>query len=185
MKRIFFFATPTDIAPVLSQLEANAPLKFVEMGTLWTPNRAIYLEASQVPNQGIATHETGSQSEGYMVSHQDTKNHMRTSVTRKGEERWDLFSADNEETVILTTAGCWKDMLLPGIMDTMHDTSVAQQLMRWFLAALKAEAFTKIDMWWLGKEALEMLKAGKRLSTTAEQSPPEFDLKLPDELKAR
>jgi hypothetical protein len=34
MKRIFFFATPADIAPVLQKLEANAPLKFVEMGTL-------------------------------------------------------------------------------------------------------------------------------------------------------
>lgn len=184
MKRIFFFATPTDIAPVLSRLESNAPLKFVEMGTLLTPNRAIYLASSQVPNQGVATHETGSQSQGYMVSHQDTKNHMRTSVTKKGGKRWNLFNGDNEETVILTMAGRWKDMLLPGLMDTLHETPVAQQLMKWFLAALKAEGFTKVESWWLGREALEMLKAGQRLSTTAEQSPPEFDLKPPVKLKA-
>ncbi|MDH7973310.1 hypothetical protein QH494_14060 [Sphingomonas sp. AR_OL41] len=180
MKRILFFATPADISPVLQHFEANAPLKFVEMGTLTTPNRAIYLESALIPNPGIATHETGSLSRGYMVSYQGTKNHMDSSVTRKGERRWNLFNSDNEETVILSLAGFWKTgTLLPGIMDTLHQTPAAQQLMKWFLAALKQEGFTKIDLWWLGREALEMLKAGKRLTKTAEQSPPEFDLKLP------
>lgn len=179
MKRILFFATPADITPVLLRLEANAPLKFVEMGTLTHPDRAIHLHASQVPNLGIATHETGSRSQGFMVSHRDTKNHMSTSITKKGEKRWNLFNADNEETVVMATGGKWKDMLLPGEIGTLHQTPVAQQLMKWFLAALKAEGFIKIDMYWIGKEALGMLKAGKRLSKTAEQSPPEFDLKPP------
>lgn len=183
MKRIFFFATPADIIPVLKRFEANAPLKFIEGGTTLTPNRAIYLESSEIPNPGIATHETGSLSKGYMVSYRETKNHMERSVDRKGVKRWNLFNADNEETVILGMAGKWKDMLFPGSMDTLHEAAPAQQLMKWFLAALKAEGFTKVDMYWMGKEALEMLKEGKRLSTTAEQSPPEFDLKLPEGLK--
>ncbi len=38
----------------------------------------------------------------------------------------------------------------------------------------------KVREWWLAREAMKMLKAGKRLTTTAEQSPPEFDLKLPE-----
>lgn len=130
IKRIFFFATPADIVPVLKRFESKASLKFVETGTLEYPDRAIYLEAAQIPNQGIATHETGSQSQGYMVSHRDTKNHMVTSVTNKGVKRWNLFSADNEETVILSTGGRWKDMLLPGEMSTLHQTPVAQQLMK-------------------------------------------------------
>lgn len=180
MKRIFFFATPADITPALKRFEANAPLKFIEGGTLLDPNPPIYFEASQLPNIGIATHETGSQSQGFLVSHRDTKNVLRPYTMRNGEKRWSLDNGSNEETVILTMAGLWKDMLLPGIMNTLHDTSVAQQLMKWFLAALKAEGFTKVDLYWMGKEALEMLKAGKRLSMTAEQSPPEFDLKLPE-----
>lgn len=82
-------------------------------------------------------------------------------------------------------AGLWRTgTLLPGIMDTMHDTPVAQQLMRWFLSALKQDGFVKIDLWWLGKEALEMLQAGKRLTETAEQSPPEFDHRLPEDRDA-
>ena len=182
MKRILFFATPTDIVPVLKRFEANAPLKFVEMGNLPTPNRAIYLESSDIPNPGISTHERGGGSQSYMVSHRDTKNHMHAFVGRKGEKRWSLDNSDNNETVILTMAGLWKTgTLLPGTMDTLHETPVAQQLMKWFLSALKQEGFTKVRDWWLGKEALEMLKAGKRLTTTAEQSPPEFDLKWSEE----
>ncbi len=165
---------------VLKRFEANAPLKFVEMGNLTNPNRAIYLESALIPNPGIATHETGNASQGYMVSHQDIKNHMTTFIGRAGEKRWTLDNSDNEETVILTPAGLWTTgTLLPGSMTTLHQTPSAQQLMKWFLHALKQESFTKVELWWLGKEALEMLKAGKRLTTTAEQSPPEFDLKLP------
>jgi hypothetical protein len=184
MKRIFFFATQADIVPVLKRLEGNAPLKFVEIGSFTDPNLPIYLESSEIPNPGIATHETGSASDSYMVSHSDIKNHMHEFVDDSGQRRWLLNNGDNEETVILTMAGTWKDMLLPGIMDTLHETPEAQQLMKWFLAALKAEGFTKVDMYWVGKEALEMLRTGKRLAD-AEQSPPEFDLKLPEETKAR
>jgi hypothetical protein len=181
MKQLFFFATPADIVPVLRRLEANSPLKFVEIGTLATPNRAIYLESAEIPNPGVATHETGSLSQAYMVSYRDTKNHMQVSVTKKGGKRWNLFGADNEEAVSLNMAGLWKTgTLLPGNVATVHENPVAQQLMKWFLSAFKEEGFTKVKNWWLGKEALEMLKAGKRLTTTAEQSPPEFDLKLPE-----
>lgn len=182
MKQIHFFAMPSDIERVLRCFESNTPLKFVEMGTLSTPNRAIYLESSQIPNFGIATHETGSLSKGYMVSFQDTKNHMNVSTLKNGEKRWNLFNADNEETVTLGMAGLWKTgTLLPGSMATLHETLVAQKLMKWFLSALKQEGFTKVREWWIGPEALEMLRAGRRLTTTAEQSPPEYDLKLPEQ----
>lgn len=186
MKRIFFFVTPADIIPVLNRFEKNAPLKFVEMGNLTTPNRAIYLESTQIPSPGVATHETGSISQGYMVSCRDTKNNMHTFVGRMGENCWSLENGENEDTVILTMAGVWKTgTLLPGNMSTLHQTPVAQQLMKWFLSSLKQEGFAKVREWWLGREAMEMLKAGKRLTTTAEQSPPEYDLKLPEETKAR
>lgn len=180
MKQILFFATPTDIAPVLLRFEASAPIQFVEMGTLSTPSRAIYLQSSQIPNVGIATHETGSLSQGYMVSLRDTKNHIDLSVLKNGEKRWNLFNADNEEAVVLGMAGLWKTgTLLPGDISTLQENQVTKQLMKWFLSALKQEGFTKVREWWLGREAMEMLKDGKRLSTTAEQSPPEYDLKLP------
>jgi hypothetical protein len=180
MKRTLFFATPADIVPVLRRFEANAPLKFVEMGNLTTPNRAIYLYSSAIPDPGVSTHESGSGSAAFLVTHRGKKNHMHTFVGYDGDKHWTLENSDNEESVVLTPAGLWKDILLPGTMDTLHTKNeVAQQLMRWFLSALRQEGFTKIERWWLGKEAFAMLESGKRLSTTAEQSPPQFDLRLP------
>jgi hypothetical protein len=181
MKQILFFATPSDIAPVLARFQTNAPIKFVEIGTLPTPDRAVYLEAAQIPDLGIATHETGSLSKGYLVSRHDAVNKVRTSVTKAGEQRWNLFNADTEGTVSFCAAGIWRTgTLLPGSIATVHKDATAQLLMKWFQSALKKEGFTKIRNWWVGKGALAMLVAGNRLTITAEQSPPEFDLKLPE-----
>jgi hypothetical protein len=183
VKRIHFFATPSDIVPVLLRFGSNTPLKFVELGNLTTPDRATYLDASDIPGPGVSTHETASCSTAYMVSLRDAKNHMRKFIGRNGEHRWTLDNGDNEETVILTMAGLWgTDTLLPGLMATVHQSAVAQQLMRQFLAALNQEGFYKIESWWLGSQAMEMLKSCKRLTTTAVQSPPEFDLRMPQEL---
>ena len=181
MKRILFFATPNDIVPVLNRFGSNSAIKFVEVGNLTTPNRPIYLQSSEIPQPGIATHETGNASTAYMVSLRDTKNHMRKLVGRDGQPRWTLDNGDNNESVILTMAGLWgEDTLLPGLMDTLHQDSVAQQLMKWFLSALKAQDFTKIEHWWVGPQGMEMLRSGKRLTKTAVQSPPDYDLKLPE-----
>jgi hypothetical protein len=186
LKRIFFFATPGDILPVLKRFETNAPLKYIKLGNDPTPDRPYYLSGDTLPNPGIATHETGGRSgASYMVTLSEDSHdiYVQTRTINTGEKRWILNNSDNENTVCLGLACLWKDMLLPGIMDTMHNTPKAQQLMKWFNAALKKEGFTKVDLYWLGPEALAMLKAGKRLSKTAEQSPPAYDLKLPDNLK--
>jgi hypothetical protein len=180
MKRIFFFATESDIAAVLTRLEANAPLRFVPTGTTSSPSRPTYLESSQIPNLGIASHETGSMSQGYLISLKGTQDNSEVSITKKGEKRWDLFLGANEDAVSMVHGGLWKTgTLLPGDVVTVHNTAASQQLMKWFLNALKAEGFEKVDMYWVGKVAMAMLKSGRRLSTTAEQSPPDFDLKAP------
>jgi hypothetical protein len=179
MKRIFFFATPNDIVPVLRRFQNNAPLKYVETIKLATPNRSIYLDPGEIPNPGISTQASGNTSIEYMVSLRDKKNQVYTFVDSSGTRRWMINGADNEDAVILNMAGLWRTgTLLPGIMDTMHDTRVAQQLMRWFLASLKQEGFVKMDLWWLGREAMTYLRGGRRL-TIAEQAPPEYDLQPP------
>jgi hypothetical protein len=186
MKRIFFFATPGDILPVLKRFETNAPMEYINDGNDPTPDRRYYLSGDTIPNAGISAHGTGGASgDTYLVTlREDSKDiYVQADAWDSGEKFWTLNNGDNENTVRLGLAGLWKDMLLPGIMDTMHDTPKAQQLMKWFNAALKKEGFTKVDLYWLGPEAFAMLKAGKRLSKTAEQSPPAYDLKLPDNLK--
>ncbi|UIP07854.1 hypothetical protein LY632_05490 [Erythrobacter sp. SDW2] len=181
MMKVHFFATPADISPALAEFESKLDVKFVEMGVTTTPNRAIYLESDEIPEPGLATHETASRSKAYLVSRRDTKNNIRSDAAPDGQKRWNLVSADNEEAVILSLGGLWTTgTLLPGLMDSMHDNPVVKELLKSFAAALKKSGFKKVKQWWVGPEAMEMLKAGKRLATTAEQSPPAYDLKLPE-----
>jgi hypothetical protein len=62
VKQVFFFATPDDIRPVLRRFKSHVSLKFVEIGRHVMSNLAVFLESLEIPNPGIATHETGSAS---------------------------------------------------------------------------------------------------------------------------
>lgn len=182
MKNIYFFATPNDIRQMLHRVESNAPLKFVESGTKFSSNRNGYLEANEIPYLGVASHETGSQSSGYMVTLRDTENNVRTTTMKNGALRWDLHNSDTQGSVILTPAGLWKDMLLAGNVCTIHDDPAAQILMKQFHSAFRSTSAAKAGRFWVGREALEFLDSGRRLSTTAEQSPPEFNIQ-PEHVK--
>jgi hypothetical protein len=186
MKRVYFFSTPADAAPLLSAFETGAPVKYVKYGQSATPNPPIHLNSSQIPSLGLATETTGSSSISYLVSSQESIQNMERFVDSAGQTRWLIDNGNNDGSVILTLAGLWgRDILLPGNMSTLHETKPAQQLMRRFLSALKKSGFVKIDMWWVGPDALEMLRGGKRLATAAVESPPDYDLPLPDELRNR
>ena len=188
MKRVYFFATPSDIKPVLARFEQDGPLAFVKNGLLTSPDPPTYLSSSEIPDPGLATSETGSTSFSYLVfprrSPISVRAYVSTDPEIAGQTRWSISNGANPDSVAMTLAGLWgADILLPGNVNTLHDNKTALQLVRRFLSALKKEEFVKIQMWWLGRQALEMLRSGKRLTTTAVQSPPEYDLPLPNELK--
>jgi hypothetical protein len=185
MKRIYFFATPADASALLRLFESASPIKYVKYGQSETPNPPIYLSSASIPSLGIATEATGSTSIAYLVSLHDSMNNMERFTDAAGRTRWLIDNGNNDSSTILTMAGLWgADILLPGNMCTLHDTKPAQQLMRGFSSALKKTGFVKVDMWWVGPEALAMLRAGKRLATAAVESPSDYDVPTPDSLRS-
>lgn len=48
------------------------------------------------------------------------------------------------------------------------------------LTAIRAEQFVKYNVFWIGREALEWLKSGRRLAQS-EQSPRSFDIPHPSQ----
>jgi hypothetical protein len=184
MKRIYFFVTPKDADHLLRKFDDIEPVKYVECGQFEHPNPPIYLNAGYIPNLGIASVSTGSQSTSYLISLQNTKSNIERFIDSTGKTRWMVYNGNNEESVIITVAGLWNSsMLLSGNMSTLHDTNEAQQLMRRFQSVVKKSNFVKVDMWWVGPEAFEMLRSGSRLATAAAESPPEYNLPLPEELR--
>ncbi|MBF2715069.1 hypothetical protein [Agrobacterium vitis] len=182
MKQIFFFATPADIKPVIYALEMDKDLGFVRVGIHDRPDPPI-VSSSEISQPGIATNETASGSISYLIvprgAHLQTREYINEESSRPGTKEWSVYNGFNEESVEVTLAGLWKEgTLLPGSVKTMHTTKWAQAIMRNFQSELKKEDFKKVQSWWLGREALQMLRTGKRLSVTAVQSPPEYDLTL-------
>lgn len=187
MKQTFFFATPGDIKPVISALEANREIGFVKIGPHDRPDPKI-ISGSDIPQPGISTHETASGSISYLIVPLGTDLQATEYLDEETKlKQWNIYNGFNEDSVEFTPAGLWKDgTLLPGSIKTMHSTKFSQSIMREFQSILKKHQFQKVQSWWLGKEALEMLKSGKRLTVTAVQSPPEYDLtveNLPPELR--
>ena len=180
MKEIPFFASASDIVPVLRRLQTHLPIKYVQLGTLDQPERPIYFDIADIPNAGIATNETATQSIGYLMARRDLSIPNSSYSTKKGEKKWTLFSGDVVGAAAIGMGGLWKNkVLLPGSMWTSDKDETSLQFIKWFQSALKKEGYEKVRHWWVGKEAMSMLKSGIRLATVAEQSPPEFDLRLP------
>lgn len=178
MRRIFFYAAPSDIKPVLKIFEAVEPLQFVETGNFSTMERLIYINSDDLPSPGVATNSSSAGSVAYLVARDGTEMFQREIDGMRNTKRWVLSAGENETSVTLTMAGLWKDnFLLQGSMTSMHDTELSQGLMKRFLASIKKVKFQKIDLSWIGAEALDMLKAGARL-TQSEMSSPQHHVRL-------
>jgi hypothetical protein len=180
MRRIHFFATKGDIEPVLQLFEAGGRMRFALNVNSTRPPGADYLSVSEIPNVGFSSHRSGVGSDQYIVSALDSPISPRKFQGASGETRYAYDHSNWPGSVVVGFGGLWLgETLLPGIVDTLHDTPEAQALMKRFLKSLKQESFKKVDIYWIGREAMEMLKSGKRLATAAHESPPEYDLTLP------
>lgn len=178
MKRILFYATPSDITCVLSKLEAFELLQFVEMGNRTTIERPNYSTVADIPTPGIATNSTGSASVSYLVSMAGNTINQTEIEGKSGARRWTLANSENPSSVVLTMAGLWKrHFILPGTMSTMHSEAVPQKIMNNFIKSINQAEFVKHNLYWVGPEAVDMSKSGARL-TPSETSPSEYDLRI-------
>jgi hypothetical protein len=142
-----------------------------------TPDFKEVFRGVEIQNLGRATMESASGSQSYLVTEREIAIHVRPVATHSGITRYLLDQLINPDTVTFTPAGIWNtDVVLHGRVATVSDSAIAQELMKRFSKAIRKH-FTKVNAFWVGPEALELLKAGKRL-TIAAQSPPEFDLTL-------
>ena len=185
MKRKYFFSTPNDSLMLLRCFEEYFPVKYIRYGQSTTPNPPIYLNGKDIPSLGVSSESTGSSSLSYLLTIQDRLNNIEKFTDSTGSTRWIVDNGNNEDSVVLTMAGLWGDVVLPGNISTLHNSSEAQQIMRKFSTALRKLKFIKIDMWWVSPEALEMLRNGKRLATAAYEFSPAYDLPLPEDVQTK
>lgn len=175
MRRLRFFALRDDLLPVLQRVESKGSLRYTRFGHSPTPRCESFVCAAEIPDLGIAKNESSINGDLYLVGEMDVAIKTRQIERNSGEVVFTVDQLANPDTVCFRPGGLWRgEILLYGEVATVSNTNRAQDLMKRFKNEMR-KYFTSVRGNHVGPRALEMLRAGKRL-TLAEQSPPEFDL---------
>lgn len=175
MKQILFFSLRSDLIPVVETVEKITQLKYIRTGNCSIPQIEPLSSALDIPDLGKANFGTASGCASYLVCKRDTAVNIRSVATAGGTPLFLVDQLMNPDTVVFTPAGVWsEDILLHGRVATNSHTAHAQELMKLFHTAF-SKKFTKVRAFYVGPQALNWLRSGKRL-TISDQSSREFDL---------
>jgi hypothetical protein len=180
MRHIHFFALKEDLLPVIDSVESKVPVKYALTGNFLKrqiPNGIFVVHTGgAIPDLGRATANQSIACSTYLVTEREAPIDLRHLQAIDGE-RICVDQLVNPDSVTFTPAGIWnEDVVIHGRVATVSDTPIAQALMKRFYNPIR-KTFTKLRAFYVGPNALTLLKSGKRF-TGALQSPPEFDLTL-------
>lgn len=177
MSQILFFATRQDLLVVLSEFETNVPLQYMPTETTDSQSQHGYSSAKDIPRLGVAAYASAIACESYLIVPEEIQVRPRKIQLENGGVQYAFDQLQNPDTITLTPGGLWKNStLLNGRVSSASTSKRSQQLLR-RLSSLMKTHFIKIKAFYVGPEALNMLKCGTRLAG-AVQSPKEYDLTL-------
>lgn len=171
-----FFATKNDLIPVLRGVEQRIAVKYVQYGDFRTPEPRVFDRGEDISDLGISPGESHVSCPMFLICEPGLK--LRARPIKDGKA-YSFDQLENPDTITFSTGGLWKDILLYGRFATCTApfSPVAKKLLQRYSFQVRKH-FKRIGAYYLGPEAEEMLKQGKRL-THAEQTPKSFDLQLP------
>ncbi|AMV24850.1 hypothetical protein VT84_10665 [Gemmata sp. SH-PL17] len=173
----FFFATADDLLSVLLSVEARHSIVYTPFEHICEPRADHFLTARDLPTLfRPQPFESAGSGPGYLVTEVGTDVVLRPLPRYEGKDRWSVDQLTNPDSTVLRHGGLYGDnVLLQGEVRTAHKTRIAARLQRAFDAALRKQ-FIQIRAFFVGPGAEVLLDSGFRL-TTAQQCPPEYDLR--------
>ena len=174
--RIGFFAAKSDLIAVLDDFETRRAIKYVLMSSSGGPKTEEWTRGADIPSLGYADGSQTYACKSFLIT--DTHTHVNPQrITHyDGSHRFDVDQLINPDSITFIPGGEWKDlMMIAGLFGTASNSEISRSLMGLARRAIRKH-FTKVQAFWVGPEALTYLRRGKRL-TTAEQSPPIYDLR--------
>ena len=173
-----FFALRDDLLPIFEAAERVCEVKYVCMGMFETDTYETFDHGRDIPDLGVARAESAVRCDSYLVTMRATPINVEPVKTIYGR-RYRIDQLFNRQSIEFSPGGLWRgDILLYGRVATAHAYPVSLELLRAFGLPVVTQ-FRKIRGYYVGPRAFDMLKAGRRL-TLAEQTPREYDLKMPD-----
>jgi hypothetical protein len=167
MRQILFFASKADLLPVLEAVEIAGSLQYIRMGQSPNSEYRSLAHGAMIPNLGNATADSVAGCESFLVTESTSDVKVRTINVAGGTARYCVDQLVNPDSVTVTPGGLWSpDILLHGRVATVSESRISQVLMRRFDAGFRAQ-FRKVKAFWVGRDAYELLEAGRRLTISA------------------
>lgn len=172
-----FFATPDDLLPVFERAEEKLGLVYSLTGLFESPRVTIIEAGAKLPSLNLPAEGSSTHNPTYLITSLGHTIDVRPVPQSAGGIRYAVDQLTNPDSVTFTHGGLFlPDTLISGRVATASDTPVAKAIQSAFSNAI-GKLFTRINAFYVGPDAAEMLARGCRL-THAVQSPPEYDLRL-------
>jgi hypothetical protein len=163
-----FYATPRDLRDICARVVDRIPLRFDRAGSFETAT----LNAIALPTEADLT--TREPHVAYLLNRSEAAVSVRRLETMQGA-RFFVDELLNPESATLALGHRPSvSVLTPGSIGTTSKAGEGVQIV-WEFRKAMANYFTKVRAYWVGPEALALLRSGARL-TLSEQSAPSFDL---------
>jgi len=163
------FATTSDLIESLSPVEQVQPVQYCAISSnepTAAPVESIAALASKI-DEARESH--------WLVTRAGVTLHARRVTTREGNVWYSFDQSQNPDSVLLYTGARQGKVLTPGRISTGSAGPEAQSLFRLFRKWYKKRS-QRVRSYWVGAEALVMLRSGYRL-TCNETASPIYDLR--------
>jgi hypothetical protein len=175
MSRLYFFATGTDAILMLAPLEHELEVEYVEENRLGAPVPQRWKRAADLPSLGHASGDQEILCTSLLIMPTHAEVAVASRIMTDGETRYDVYQSNNPDSALIRLGGLWEDgSLISGHIISSSESALARKMMNVVRRSIK-KSFAKIEGYWVGPEALALLRAGTRLCS-AVQSPPQYDL---------
>ena len=178
MPQRHFFASPDDLLSVFERVESRHSVSFVLTGMFETSEFALFHAGAALPTLRLPASRQSIQCPTYLVVLRSTPVNVRSVPQRTGGVRYAIDQLENPDSTTLTHGGIHSpEVLISGRVATVSATPTGKKLQSAFSNAIENQ-FTRVNAFYVGPEAYELLQNGCRLTFNVD-APPEYDLDRP------
>lgn len=176
-KQILFFATLTDITPIIRVIEKSYPMKYYKMGLFDSKSSEYFNSVLEIPNFGTPLSGDWNKDLRVMAIPENLSLTIREVPQKKGDMKYAIDPLLNQTSICFQFGGIYREgILVAGNCFTTTSSEFALQVFKDFSTHMKRD-FRRIDRFFIGKEAEQKLKEGWRL-VQDEGISKEYDLTL-------
>ena len=177
MSQRHFYATPSDLEPVLQRAESRGPFRYALTGLFDSPKVELFSSAS-LPTLGQPAASQSVICPTYLVIPADSEVSVRAIPQAAGGVMYAVDQLHNPDSATLTHGGFHRPgVLISGRVAPVGATPTAKRVQAAFSNAI-GKLFVRVNAFYVGPGAHQLLEQGGRLTFNV-GAPKEYDLERP------